>query len=252
MENFANIARSAGRILSVKGFTVVSDLQNARIGDIIEVVQKETYLTGEVTGFEDNKSVIMMHSDTSGLKQGAILRVRKNSQQILLGESIAGKVLDGHGRIISGGEVMHGELFDIINPPPEPLKRKKVEKIFETGIKTIDGLLTLGRGQRVGLFAGSGVGKSTLLGNITRYALADVVVVNLIGERGREVREFIEDVLGEEGMRKAVLVVSTSDQSPLLRVRSAYIATAIAEYFRDKGKDVLLLMDSLTRSARAQ
>ncbi len=252
MENLINIQKSAGRILSVKGYTVVSDLQNVSIGDMIEVVHRDEHITGEITGFEESRAIVMMHSDTTGLRQGSILRVKNNSRKIKVCESLAGRILNGYGQIISGDEISGDEYFGIINNPPEPLRRKKIERIFETGIKTIDGLLTLGRGQRVGLFAGSGVGKSTLLGNITRFAKADVIVVNLIGERGREVREFVEDVLGKEGMKRAVLVISTSDQSPLLRVRSAYVATAIAEYFREKGKDVLLLMDSLTRFARAQ
>lgn len=252
MNDIINTQKSAGRILSVKGYTVISDIQNVRIGDVVEVVQKDENLTGEITGFDENKSIIMMHSDTIGLRQGSIIRVRNNSQQIKVDNNLIGKVLDGYGRIISREQVCCDDSFDIINPPPDPLKRKKVDRVFETGIKAIDGLLTIGMGQRVGLFAGSGVGKSTLLGHITRFAKADVVVVNLIGERGREVREFIEEVLGEDGMKRAILVVSTSDQSPLLRVRSAYVATSIAEYFREKGRDVLLLMDSLTRFARAQ
>ncbi|MCX7945232.1 MAG: FliI/YscN family ATPase [Deltaproteobacteria bacterium] len=252
MENIPNIHKSAGRILSVKGYTVISDIQNVRIGDIIEVVQKDEQLTGEIIGFEENRSIIMMHSDTVGLRQGSILRVRTNSQRVLVGHGLIGKVIDGFGKIISGGGMISGEGVELLNQPPHPLTRRKINSIFETGIKTIDGLLTLGKGQRVGLFAGSGVGKSTLLGNITKFAKADIIVVNLIGERGREVKEFIEDVLGEEGMKRSILIISTSDQSPLLRVRSAYVATAIAEYFRELGKDVLLLMDSLTRFARAQ
>jgi len=252
IENLVGVQKSAGRILSVRGYTVISDIQNVRIGDIVEVVEREGCRTGEVTGFEENRAVIVMHSNISGLRQGSILRLRNSSQKIIVGNNLIGKVIDGFGRIISKDEVLQGEQVDILNSPPDALKRKKIDKIFETGIKSIDGLLTLGRGQRVGLFAGSGVGKSTLLGNITRFAKADIIVVNLIGERGREVREFIEDVLGEDGMKRSILVVSTSDQSPLLRVRSAYVATAIAEYFRDQGKDVLLLMDSLTRFARAQ
>ncbi|MGC8927833.1 MAG: FliI/YscN family ATPase [Myxococcota bacterium] len=251
IENIVELQKCAGRILSIKGYTILSDVQNVRIGDMVEILHKDGLRTGEVIGFDENKSIIMMHQETTGIQQGSILRVKSNSQKILVGDGIVGKVLDGTGSVIMGGSFC-GEPFDIMNLPPEPLKRKRVEKIFETGIKTIDGLLTLGKGQRVGLFAGSGVGKSTLMGNITRFSRADVIVVNLIGERGREVREFIEDVLGDEGLKRAVLVVSTGDQSPLLRVRSAYVATAIAEYFREQGKDVLLLMDSLTRFARAQ
>lgn len=252
MDGIINIQKNAGRIISVRGFTVMADIQNARIGDLVEVVQRDEYFTGEVIGFEEGKTIVMMHSETMGLRQGSILRLRSNSQKIPVGESFIGRVINGYGQVIFGDRIQACEHIDIINSPPEPLSRRRIEKVFETGIKAIDGLLTLGLGQRVGLFAGSGVGKSTLLGNITRFAKADIVVVNLIGERGREVKEFIEDVLGRDGMKKAILVVSTSDQSPLLRVRSAFVATAIAEYFRDKGKDVLLLMDSLTRFARAQ
>jgi len=252
IENLVNLQKTAGRILSIKGFSVVSDIQNVRIGDTVEVLQRDGIRTGEVIGFEENRSIIMMHKETCGISQGSIIRVRGNSQRIPIGRDIPGRVLDANGRVLSGSEITPEGYVDIIRDPPDPLRRKKIREIFETGIKTIDGLLTLGKGQRIGLFAGSGVGKSTLLGNITRFAKADIVVVNLIGERGREVKEFIEDVLGEDGLKKAVLVISTSDQSPLLRVKSAYVATAIAEYFRDEGRDVLLLMDSLTRYARAQ
>ena len=252
IENLVNLQKTAGRILSIKGFSVVSDIQNVRIGDTVEVLQRDGIRTGEVIGFEENRSIIMMHKETCGISQGSIIRVRGNSQRIPVGRDIPGRVLDANGRVLSGSEITPEGYVDIIRDPPDPLRRKKISEIFETGIKTIDGLLTLGKGQRIGLFAGSGVGKSTLLGNITRFAKADIVVVNLIGERGREIKEFIEDVLGEDGLKKAVLVISTSDQSPLLRVKSAYVATAIAEYFRDEGRDVLLLMDSLTRFARAQ
>lgn len=251
IENIVNLQKSAGRILSIKGYSIISDVQNGRIGDLVEILHKDGVRTGEIVGFEENKSIIMMHQETTGIQQGSILRIKSNSQKINVSDAFIGNVLDGYGEVIMGKNIS-GESYEIMNSPPDPLKRKKIENVFETGIKVIDGLLTIGRGQRVGLFAGSGVGKSTLMGNITRFAKADVVVVNLIGERGREVREFIEDVLQEEGLKRAILVVSTSDQSPLLRVRSAYVATAIAEYFREQGKDVLLLMDSLTRFARAQ
>ncbi len=245
-------ARNAGRIISIKGFTVISDIQNVKIGDIVEILHKDGVRTGEVIGFEESRTVVMMHCDTSGIQQGSILRIKGNSTKVIVGTDLAGSIIDGNGNFMLGQMPDSGEYVEVINNPPDPLKRKKITEIFETGIKTIDGLLTLGKGQRVGLFAGSGVGKSTLLGNITRFAKADVCVINLIGERGREVREFVEDVLGPDGLKKSILVVSTSDQSPLLRVRSAYVATAIAEYFRDQGKNVLLLMDSLTRFARAQ
>jgi len=252
IENLVNLQKTAGRILSIKGFSVISDIQNVRIGDTIEVLQRDGIRTGEVIGFEENRSIIMMHSETSGISQGSILRVRGNSQKIPVGKDLLGRVLDANAKVLFGNEISPECFIDVFKDPPDPLRRRKISEIFETGIRTIDGLLTLGKGQRVGLFAGSGVGKSTLLGNITRFAKADIVIVNLIGERGREVREFVEDVLGEDGLKKAVLVVSTSDQSPLLRLRSAYVATAIAEYFREQGRDVLLLMDSLTRFARAQ
>ena len=185
IENLVNLQKTAGRIISIKGFSVISDIQNVRIGDTIEVLQRDGIRTGEVIGFEENRSIIMMHSETSGISQGSILRVKGNSQKIPVGKDLLGRVLDANAKVLFGNEIYPERLIDVFKDQPDPLRRRKISEIFETGIRTIDGLLTLGKGQRVGLFAGSGVGKSKLLGNITRFAKADIVVVNLIGERGR-------------------------------------------------------------------
>jgi len=185
IENLVNLQKTAGRIISIKGFSVISDIQNVRIGDTIEVLQRDGIRTGEVIGFEENRSIIMMHNKTSGISQGSILRLRGNSQKIPIGKDLLGRVLDANAKVLFGNEIYPERLIDVFKDQPDPLRRRKISEIFETGIRTIDGLLTLGKGQRVGLFAGSGVGKSKLLGNITRFAKADIVVVNLIGERGR-------------------------------------------------------------------
>jgi flagellum-specific ATP synthase len=206
-----------------------------------------------VVGFRDSKVLLMPLGDMAGVSPGSLVVASDAVLRAGVGKDMTGRVLDGLGYPIDGkGPFKPEKYYPVDNEPPHPLNRKRITDPLPLGIKAIDGLLTVGKGQRLGIFAGSGVGKSTLLGMIARNTRADVNVIALIGERGREVREFIEKDLGEEGLSRSVVVVATSDQPALLRLKGAFIATAIAEYFRDLGKDVLLMMDSLTRFAMAQ
>jgi flagellum-specific ATP synthase len=190
---------------------------------------------------------------TSGIGPGSRIEATGKNLSVRVSEDMLGRVFDGLGEIIDGnGNIKRSSLYPIENDPPNPLTRKKIREILPVGVKSIDGLLTIGKGQRIGIFAGSGVGKSTLMGMIARNTKADINVIGLIGERGREVREFIENDLQEEGLARSVVVVATSDQPALVRLKAAQLATSVAEYFRDQGKDVMLLMDSLTRFAMAQ
>ncbi len=207
-----------------------------------------------MVGFDDHTAILMPLGDASGVGLDDVVRPTGSAMKISVGEGVLGRVLDGLGRPMDGRGPIEGSVstWNVERSPPDPMKRRRVETPLSVGVRVIDGLLTAGEGQRVGLFAGSGVGKSTLMGQIARQCSADVVVIALVGERGREVREFLEDSLGEAGQKRACVVVATSDVPALVRLRSAFVATAVAEYFRDQGAKVLLMMDSATRVARAQ
>jgi flagellum-specific ATP synthase len=207
----------------------------------------------EVVGFTDRKVISMPLGKIDGVRQGDILQASSRTASIGMSEKLQGRVLDGLGRPIDD-QPLPADLMrqDLYAEPANPLTRDPIREPLQTGVRVIDGLLTTGLGQRVGIFGGSGVGKSTLLGMIARYTSADINVIALIGERGREVREFIENDLGEEGLKRSVVIVSTSDQPPLVRIRAAFAATAAAEFFRDRGYNVMLMMDSVTRFAMAQ
>lgn len=243
---------ATGRVRAVTGLSIRASLPGARMGDVVTIRRRGEPLFGEIVGFDEGEAVIMPLGDLRGIgpddaveSTGAPLRVEAS-------EALLGRVLDGFGRPLDGGPPIEGTSVWVDRSPPQALSRRPVDQVLPTGVRVIDGLLTMGEGQRVGLFAGSGVGKSTLLGAIARGTAADVVVVALVGERGREVGEFLEQSLGEEGRRKSVVVVATSDTPALERLRAAQVATAYAEYFRDRGKRVMLLVDSVTRFARAQ
>lgn len=244
-----------GRVSKVVGLTIESDGPEVDIGKLCKLHAskgKKTIQT-EVVGFRDSKVLLMPLGDMAGVSPGSLVVASDAVLRAGVGKDMTGRVLDGLGYPIDGkGPFKPEKYYPVDNEPPHPLNRKRITDPLPLGIKAIDGLLTVGKGQRLGIFAGSGVGKSTLLGMIARNTRADVNVIALIGERGREVREFIEKDLGEEGLSRSVVVVATSDQPALLRLKGAFIATAIAEYFRDLGKDVLLMMDSLTRFAMAQ
>jgi len=226
-----------------------------RVGNLCEIRanSRSRPVLSEVVGFRGNSILLMPLGSMSGVGPGSIVQAREKPITIRVSGDLLGRVLDGLGRPMDGRPgIAGGDEYYVTNAPPDPLRRNRIHVPLTLGVKAIDGLLTVGRGQRIGIFAGSGVGKSTLMGMIARNTEADINVVALIGERGREVREFIEKDLGEAGLRRSVLVVATSDQPALVRLKAAEVATSVAEYFRGKGKDVLLLMDSLTRFAMAQ
>ena len=236
--------RKKGRVENVVGLTIESAGPEAKLGDlciIYPVDDEYPPITAEVVGFKERKTLLMPCDKTDGIGLGCIVENTGNPLTVNVSEDLLGKVLDGLGRI--DGEYMPGVPYSVEAQPPDAMSRKIISEVLPLGVKAIDGLMTVGKGQRIGIFAGSGVGKSTLM---------DINVIALIGERGREVREFVERDLGEEGMRRSVVVVATSDKSALERNKAAKTACAIAEYFRDQGKDVLLMMDSLTRFSMAQ
>ncbi|NLY42458.1 MAG: flagellar protein export ATPase FliI [Clostridiaceae bacterium] len=244
-----------GRVTQVVGLTIEANGPAVNIGDLCYIHtnnSNEAILT-EVVGFKEQRVLLMPLGEMDGIGPGSIVTAAGHVLRVSVGQALIGRVLDGLGNPIDGkGPLECSEFYPVNNTPPAPFMRERISKILPLGIRAIDGLLTVGRGQRLGIFAGSGVGKSTLLGMIARNSSSDVNVVALIGERGREVREFIEKDLQEEGLKRSVVVVATSDQPALVRLKGALFATAIAEYFRDQGRDVLLLMDSLTRFAMAQ
>jgi len=244
-----------GRVARTLGLVVESRGPRARKGDLCELVRgpDEPVLTLEVVGFRDGLVLSVPLGDTTGIRPGDVLVARGGAATVPVGPELLGRVFDGLCMPLDGKGPVQGVAEASLYPPPlNPLAREPIVTPMSTGVRAIDAMLTCGRGQRVGLFGGSGVGKSTLLGAMARGTAADVAVIALVGERGREVRTFIEHDLGAEGLRKSVVVVSTSDSPPLLRLRAAYAATSIAEYFRDQGKNVLLMMDSVTRFAMAQ
>ena len=251
----AEILRFNGKVQKVVGLVVEARGPHAKMGELCKLVTGpgEPEIMAEVVGFRDNQVLLMPLGEMSGISPGSDVIPTGESLTVKVGGDLMGRVLDGLGNPIDGkGPFLVDTEYPVYASPPSPLERKRIETRLSMGVKAIDALLTCGRGQRIGIFSGSGVGKSTLLGMIARNTEADVNVIGLIGERGREVRDFIEKDLGEEGLSRSVLVVATSDQPALIRLKGAFVATAIAEYFRDQGKDVMLMMDSVTRFATAQ
>lgn len=248
-----NAVKVTGKVKKVVGLTIEVEGIKAFVGEVCKIyISDEKILDAEVVGFRDNTVLLMPLGELTGVASGAKVEPTGKTLNVKVGDELLGRVLDGIGKPIDGKKLKCTEEYSIDNDPPNPMMRKRISKIMTTGIRAIDGFMTCGVGQRIGIFAGSGVGKSTLLGMIARYSDADVNVIGLIGERGREVKDFIEKDLGPEGLKRSVLVVATSDKPPLLRLKGAFTATAIAEYFRDKGKNVMLMMDSVTRFAMAQ
>ncbi len=243
-----------GKVVKVVGLTVESLGPEAKLGDVctISSADESRQIRAEVVGFRDNRILLTPYEEVSGIGIGDIVRPCSEALKVPVGDELLGMALDGLGRPLDGGELVTDTYYEVNAVPPDPMERVLIRDVLPLGVKAIDGLLTLGKGQRIGIFAGSGVGKSTLLGMIARNTKADINVIALIGERGREVKEFIEHDLGEEGMRRSVLVIATSDKPALVRKKAAQTATAIAEYFRDQGKDVLLMLDNLTRFSMAQ
>ena len=246
---------SYGKVVKVVGLTIESVGPKARLGDLCKIYpdeDRENHVIAEVVGFHDSQLILMPVDSVEGVGVGCIVENTGHPLSVLVGEELLGHTLDGIGRISDGDVEIHGEYYPLEQTPPDPMEREIISEVLPLGVKAVDGLITVGKGQRIGVFAGSGVGKSTLLGMFARNTKADINVIALIGERGREVREFIERDLGPEGMKRSVMVVATSDKPALIRKKAAMTATAIAEYFRDQGKDVLLMMDSLTRFSMAQ
>src|SRR6056297_1568660 len=244
--NYGHITRGVGLIIESKGPEV-------SIGELCHIKNNERSVKAEVVGFDDNRVLLMPIGKMEGINPGARVIATGEKLKIKVGENMLGQILNGIGKPILDKDKQLSGLTErpVDRKPPNPLLRKRIKDPLSLGIKSIDGLLTCGKGQRVGIFAGSGVGKSTLLGMAARNTEADINVIGLVGERGREVREFIERDLGEKGLENSIVVVATSDKPALVRFKAAQITTAIAEYFRDKGQDVLLMMDSITRVAMA-
>lgn len=245
-----------GKVTKFIGLTIESLGPSANINDLCIIYSNNNSNKGtyaEVVGFRDNRILLMPYGDVEGVGIGSLVKSTGAPFHVDVGYGMLGMAVDGLGRPIDVTKTFDKEdSYSVEATPPDPLSRKMIEDILPLGVKAVDTLLTIGKGQRVGIFAGSGVGKSTLMGMFARNTKADINVIALIGERGREVREFIEHDLGEEGMKRSVVVVATSDQPALIRKKAAKTATAIAEFFRDKGEDVLLMMDSLTRFSMAQ
>ncbi len=250
-----DLVQYTGKVAKVIGLTIESEGPETKIGEICRIgtVKDRNTVIAEVVGFRENRVLLMPLGEMSGIGPGCTVFATGMNLNVGLERGMVGRILNGLGEPIDGKGPVHAECFyPVVNRPPHPLRRKRISEPLTLGIKAIDGLLTLGKGQRMGIFAGSGVGKSTLIGMIARNTKADINVIALIGERGREVREFIEKDLREEGLRRSVVIVATSDQPAMIRLKGALVATAVAEYFRDLGMDVLFLMDSLTRFAMAQ
>ncbi len=244
-----------GKVVNVIGLTIESAGPEAKIGDLClihPIDEDKDVIRAEVVGFKDGMTQLMPYEATDGIGSGSIVENTGEALMVKVTDALLGQALDGLGRPTDGTELTDYIEYPVDATAPDPMKRAMIDEVLPLGVRAVDGLLTIGKGQRIGIFAGSGVGKSTLMGMFARNTKADINVIALIGERGREVREFIERDLGPEGMARSVVVVATSDKTALERKKAAQTATAIAEYFRDQGKDVLLMMDSLTRFSMAQ
>ncbi len=258
LDRYVEIAKTApvhqptGVVLEVVGLLVEVGGIHAKVGDTLQILSEAGRLEVEVTGFRAGRLLATPLGDITGVHPGARVIKSERGTKIRVGPDLLGRIVDAFGNPMDGLAPLTSRLeYPIMAPPPPAVARRPIHQKFCTGVRTIDGMLTLGGGQRVGIFAGAGVGKSTLLGMICRSSQADVNVIGLVGERGRELNEFVRDVLGPEGLARSVVIAATSDQPPLVRARAALAATAIAEYFRDQGKSVLLVMDSVTRFAMA-
>jgi flagellum-specific ATP synthase len=248
-----NYTYSEGVVVNVIGLTIEVQGITAFVGEVCKIYNKSNEeISCEVVGFRDKDVILMPLGELVGIGPGCTVVPTGSPLSVKCSDELFGRVLDGLGNPLVGAEISKYTAYSLNASPPDPLKRRRITEVLPTGIRAIDGFLTCGEGQRIGIFAGSGVGKSTSLGMIAREAKADVNVIALIGERGREVRDFIEKDLGEEGLKKSIIVCATSDKPALVRLKGAFTATAIAEYFRDQGKKVILMMDSVTRFAMAQ
>lgn len=245
--------RVRGRVTELTGLIIKASVPGVRVGEVVEIRRRKAMVRAEVVGFQGDEVMLMPLGELGGIGPDSEVIPTGAPLSIKVGDGLLGRVLGGLGTPIDGKPLPDGLLeWSVDRDCPDPFTRRRIERPLPLGVRCIDGLLTVGEGQRVGLFAGSGVGKSTLMGQIARNTKADINVIALVGERGREVREFIEDSLGEEGLRRSVVVCATSDQPSLVRLRAAFVATSIAEYFRDRGGNVMFMLDTVTRLARAQ
>ncbi len=241
-----------GRVSQVIGMVIESDGPGIPVGSMCEVdiYKGRSRIPAEVVGFRDGKALLMPLGEMRGVEPGALIRMVGGQSMVPVGNSLLGRILDGLGNPMDGkGPIICEDQYPLYSEPLNPMTRERITEPVDVGVRAINGLLTLGKGQRIGIMAGSGVGKSTLLGMIARNTAADVSVIALIGERGRELKDFIERDLGPEGLARSVVIVATSDQAPLVRMRGAYLAMAVSEFFRDQHRDVILMMDSVTRYA---
>lgn len=250
----ADLLDVVGKVSQIVGLVVEAQVQGVSIGELCRItVDENKSILSEVVGFKEEKVLLMPLGPIGGIKPGSKIYATGHPIQVKVGPQLLGRILDGLGNPMDRkGELEYDTIYPIDRDPPDPVQRPRISKVLKAGVKAIDGVLTLGMGQRMGIFAGSGVGKSTLMGMLARNCSADVNVISLVGERGREVKDFIEESLGEEGLKKSVVVCATSDNPPVIRLKGAMVGTAIAEYFRDQGKNVLFMMDSVTRFAMAQ
>ncbi|MCB9030581.1 MAG: FliI/YscN family ATPase [Deltaproteobacteria bacterium] len=242
-----------GSVVDVTGVIIEGNGPSVPIGTNVTVQAGRQEIRAQVVGFNRDKVLLMPYEELQGIGPGATIKVTGASTRVLVSESQLGRVIDAFGNPLDDGDpILNGEMAELYRDPPNPVTRTRIEEPLDLGIRALNSMLAVGSGQRVGIMAGSGVGKSTLLGMIAKHSRSDVNVIALVGERGREVREFIERDLGPEGLARSIVVVATGDQSPLKRIRAAFYATAVAEHFRDKGKKVVLMLDSVTRLAMAQ
>lgn len=250
-----DLVKYTGYVSQVIGLTIEAIGPAVKIGEVCKIytLKESQPIIAEVVGFKEKKVLLMPLGEMEGIGPGSKVEALGTTLEVKVGDELLGRILDGLGNPIDNkGSIITNKTYPVVGKPLNPLDRARIDQPLSLGVRAIDGLLTCGNGQRIGIFAGSGVGKSTLLGMIARNTQADINVIAMIGERGREVKEFIENDLQEEGLKKSILIVATSDQPPLVRMKGALLATAVAEYFRDEGKNVLLLMDSLTRFSMAQ
>jgi len=248
-------ARVTGRVHRVVGLVVETSGLPVPVGSLCRIHSRLSgaEVEAEIVGFREGASLLMPLGDMRGIGPGDLVECTQTEAAIAVGPSLLGRVLDGMGRPMDGkGPLYATETYPVYADPPDPVKRPRIHEVLSTGVRSLDAFLTVGRGQRIGIFSATGVGKSVLLGMMSRYTAADISVVALVGERGREVRDFLDRELGPEGLARSVVVIATSDQPAPVRVKAPFIATAIAEYFRDQGRDVALFMDSVTRMAMAQ
>ena len=250
-----DLLQVVGKVTQVVGLVVEAQVQGVSISELCRIIVSPDHtVLAEVVGFKEEKVLLMPLGTLDGVKPGSRIYAMGHPIQVKVGPKLLGRVLNGLGEPMDdpSRELEYEEIYTVDNDPPDPVKRPRITEPLRTSVKAIDGLLTLGKGQRIGIFAGSGVGKSTLMGMLARNCDADINVISLVGERGREVKDFIEESLGEEGLARSVVVCATSDQPPVIRLKGAMVGTAIAEYFRDQGKNVLFMMDSVTRFCMAQ